>query len=220
MKHGFLRASLVVLAAIAIVGAPGCVRRSKVLPSGSPTPIPVNIPFVIGACLTPSSAARHTAAATPTPIPSISPAPFTIDSTPQNLAVTIDGTPAGHTPLTETPAFSNSLHVIKISNGAGGSLTTILGYRGVAPADDPVGTEIAQRMSATIAGGLSDEQWVLAWLKINGDHPGQNTYNAAGIDSRGFWWIKERSTWDRSHDFFFWTGPGYVIAGPAPLWHP
>jgi hypothetical protein len=108
----------------------------------------------------------------------------------------------------------------KLLKSNGGSLTTILGYRGVAPADDPVGADIAQRMSATIAAGLSDDQWVLAWLKINGDHPGQDTYNAAGIDRRGFWWIEKRSAWNQAFDFFPGFGPHYAIAGPAPLMHP
>ena len=121
MKHGLLRAFLVALAVLGVIAAPGCVRRSKVVPGGGPTPLPTSIPFVLGACLTPQSAARHTSAATPSPMPSISPAPFTIDSSPQGLAVTVDGASAGNTPVSESPAFSNSLHVITIANGAGGS---------------------------------------------------------------------------------------------------
>jgi hypothetical protein len=80
----------------------------------------------------------------------------------------------------------------KLLKAKGGPLSAIMGYRDEAPADIPVGNAIAARMGAAIRAGLNEDQWVPAWLQINADHSGQNTWNAVGMDANGYWWIEKR----------------------------
>src|ERR1700736_112186 len=72
--------------------------------------------------------------ATPTPVPTATPTPgghpyslpspgpvnasaYTVDSNPRGLAVTLDGTAAGTTPATISPAYAANLHTIAIAPG-------------------------------------------------------------------------------------------------------
>jgi hypothetical protein len=99
-----------------------------------------------------------------------------------------------------------------------GPLTTILGYRDAAPSVFDVGAEIAQKMGAKIAGGLRDDEWAQAWLTVNGDHPGQNTWNAVAMDSKGYWWIEPWSVMSRATDGLkILIKKNYVIVGPVPI---
>jgi hypothetical protein len=103
------------------------------------------------------------------------------------------------------------------SGNAGGPLIAILGYEDEAPAEKHVGEEIAKTMGKRISKGLKEDEWVHAWLEINGDHDGRNTWNAVGLDRRGYWWIEEKSTWDKSKGFIPFTGDSYDIKGPAVI---
>lgn len=97
-----------------------------------------------------------------------------------------------------------------------GPLSTILGYRDAAPSLNDVGAEIAKNMGAKIAGGLRDDEWAQAWLTVNGDHPGQNTWNAVAMDSKGYWWIEPWSVMSRMADGVkIITKKNYKIVGPA-----
>jgi len=99
-----------------------------------------------------------------------------------------------------------------------GPLSTILGYRDAAPSLSDVGAEIAEKMGAKIAGGLRDDEWAQAWLTVNGDHPGQNTWNAVAMDSKGYWWIEPWSVISRMADGVkIITKKNYKIVGPAPI---
>jgi hypothetical protein len=73
----------------------------------------------------------------------------------------------------------------------GGPLNAILGYRDAPPADNVV-SSIAARMGATLKAGVDERQWVSAWIEINAENPGKNTWNAVGIDPQGYWWIEKR----------------------------
>ena len=73
----------------------------------TPTPVPTSVPTA-----TPTPRGR------PYSLPSASPvvqSAYTIDSKPQGLNVTVDGTAAGKTPLTPPLAFSTKSHVVTIS---------------------------------------------------------------------------------------------------------
>lgn len=98
----------------------------------------------------------------------------------------------------------------------GGPCVAILGYRGPCPGIKDI-EDIAKKMGAKIAGGLKDDQLVRTWLKINGDHPGRHTWQAVGMNDRGYWWIHER-TWDEEiWDFVPGRGDKYAIKGPAAI---
>lgn len=71
------------------------------------------------------------------------------------------------------------------SRQMGGGLVAILGYRDEVPSRVDVGQQIAQSMGERIAAGLRPEDWVQAWLEINGDNPGTNAWNAVGLDAKG-----------------------------------
>jgi hypothetical protein len=94
---------------------------------------------------------------------------------------------AGNNPILKGPG-ADWAKLLKIK---GGPLSAILGYRGVPPADNVVGS-IAARMGATLKTGANENLWVPAWIEINAENPGKNTWNAVGIDSQGFWWIEKR----------------------------
>ena len=104
----------------------------------------------------------------------------------------------------------------KLLTGRGGPLTAILGYDDDAPSVDVI-KDIASQMGDRLAGGASGTQYVDAWLDINVDHDGKNTWNAVGMDRRGYFWIgTERATivdkrWWGMHS----DKP--VIVGPAPI---
>ena len=109
-------------------------------------------------------------------------------------------------------------------NAKAGPLTTILGYRDDAPSLFDVGAEIAEKMGAKIAGGLRDDEWAQAWLTVNGDHPGRNTWNAVAMDSKGYWWIEPWSTSKMLDSVLggvktrnYVIGKSYVIVGPVPI---
>ncbi len=99
-----------------------------------------------------------------------------------------------------------------------GLVTTNLGYRDAAPSLIDVEEEIADKMGKRIAAGLKDDEWAQAWLTINGDHPGQNTWNAVAMDSKGYWWIEPWSVPSRMADGVkIITKKNYVIVGPVPI---
>jgi hypothetical protein len=78
----------------------------------------------------------------------------------------------------------------------GGPLSAILGYRSIPPADNVV-SAIAARMGATLKAGVSEDLWVPAWVEINAEHSGKNTWNAVGIDRQGYWWIEKRGALEK-----------------------
>jgi hypothetical protein len=78
----------------------------------------------------------------------------------------------------------------------GGPLSAILGYRGIPPADNVV-SSIAARMGARLKAGVNENLWVPAWIEINAENPGKNTWNAVGIDPQGYWWIEKRGIMER-----------------------
>jgi len=105
----------------------------------------------------------------------------------------------------------------KFLKSKGGPFTAILGYRGTAPDIKSVGAEIARKMGAKLAAGLKDDQLVRTWLDINARQSGKHTWNAVGMDQRGYSWIHER-TWDEEiWDFFPGLGDKYEIRGPAVI---
>jgi hypothetical protein len=129
--------------------------------------------------------------------------------------------------------FANGLGVagpglewVKLLKTKGGPLSAILGYSGEDTLDKSVENEIAAQMGAKIAGGLDEDEWVEAWLTINGDHKGKRTWNAVGMDTKGYWWIEERSLKARAvvavNKRTFDISPKvvskkYTIEGPAPI---
>jgi hypothetical protein len=99
-----------------------------------------------------------------------------------------------------------------------GPVTTILGYRDAAPSLFDVEEEIADKMGKRIAAGLKDDEWAQAWLTVNGDHPGKDTWNAVAMDSKGYWWIEPWSVPSRMADGVkILTKKNFVIVGPAPI---
>jgi hypothetical protein len=84
----------------------------------------------------------------------------------------------------------------KLLKVKGGPLSAILGYRGVPPADSVV-SSIAARMGAKLKASVNENLWVPAWIEINAEHPGKNTWNAVGIDPKGYWWIEKRGIMER-----------------------
>jgi hypothetical protein len=110
---------------------------------------------------------------------------------------------------------------VNLLRSKGGPVAAILGYQDDAPNIGDVGQDIATQMGTKLAAGLNDDELVPTWLKINGDQPGKNTWNAVGIDAKGYWWIEEKSMWERSKDWpvrFPWrSGDKYDIIGPATI---
>ena len=98
----------------------------------------------------------------------------------------------------------------KLLRKKGGPLTALLGYKGSAPLDANGGDKIATDMGKRIAAGLRPDQWVDAWLRVNGSY---RAWNAVGMDSRGYWTL-DPSTWDRA-----WGNStvDFDIEGPAAL---
>jgi hypothetical protein len=98
-----------------------------------------------------------------------------------------------------------------------GVLTAVVGYLDDAPSTGVV-AEIAASMASQLAGGLSGAQYVDTWLAINAGHDASNTWNAAGMDSRGYFWIGSASPDIRDKEW--WTKPfGHkpVLTGPAAI---
>jgi hypothetical protein len=96
-----------------------------------------------------------------------------------------------------------------------GSLTAILGYGDDAPSTDVL-REIAASMAARLAGGLSGAQFVDAWLAINSSQDAGNTWNAVGMDGRGYFWIDAERPDIRDKEW--WKGGNKpVITGPVPI---
>src|SRR6202000_2568651 len=97
----------------------------------------------------------------------------------------------------------------------GGPVSVILGYADAAPSRGDVGEEVVEKMGAKIAAGLKADDWGREWLTGNGDHPGKNTWNAVGMDSRGFWWIEPRTKLRRMlHGWDIFYKANYAIVGP------
>jgi len=98
-------------------------------------------------------------------------------------------------------------------------LIAILGYKDRAPASKGVGEDIAKQMGQKIFNSLKTaDDWVRAWLNVNGAHPGKDTWNAVGINARGYWRLIEKSPFDKGKD---WVrdngGSSYKIAEPAKI---
>jgi hypothetical protein len=79
----------------------------------------------------------------------------------------------------------------KLLKVKGGPLSAILGYRGVAPADNVVAS-IAAQIGAKLKASVNENRWVSTWIEINAENPGKNTWNAVGIDPKGYWSIEKR----------------------------
>jgi hypothetical protein len=107
----------------------------------------------------------------------------------------------------------------KMLESKNGPFQAIVGYDAEAPDIGNVGGDIAKRLGKVMSKGLADgAAFVDAWLKINAEHDGKNTWNAVGMDRRGYKWIVERSAWSRSFDTVpFISGDGYKIVGPVPI---
>jgi len=107
----------------------------------------------------------------------------------------------------------------KMLESKNGPFQAIVGYDDDAPAIGSVGADIARQLGKAMSKGLADgAAFVDAWLAINAEHDGKNTWNAVGMDKRGYKWIVERSAWSRSFDTFpFISGDGYKIVGPVPI---
>lgn len=104
----------------------------------------------------------------------------------------------------------------KLLQSKGGPLTAILGYDDDAPSTS-VMADIASSMAERLAGGLSGNQFVDTWLAINANHDGKNTWNAVGMDARGYFWIKAEKPDFRDKEFYTkpFGGNKPVITGPA-----
>ena len=83
-----------------------------------------------------------------------------------------------------TPASGPGLSWAPLLTSKGGPLEAMLGYRGSAPCDSPVGENIAKEMGERMAKGSTD--YVQDWLEIN---KSVRALNAAGMDAKGYWWI-------------------------------
>jgi hypothetical protein len=94
---------------------------------------------------------------------------------------------AGNSSLLKGPG-ADWAKLLKIK---GGPLSAILGYRGIPPADNVV-SAIAARMGAALKAGVKANLWVPTWIEINAENPGKNTWNAVGIDPKGYWCIEKR----------------------------
>ncbi|MGA7499460.1 MAG: OmpA family protein [Isosphaeraceae bacterium] len=98
----------------------------------------------------------------------------------------------------------------KLLVGRGGSLRGLLGYKGSAPLDDPVGNTIATEMGQKFASGLGPDQYVRSWLDVNAAH---RAWNAIGMDYRGYWFLSP-SLLDRVRGK---SSIDYDIIGPLPI---
>jgi hypothetical protein len=107
----------------------------------------------------------------------------------------------------------------KMLENRNGPFQAIVGYDDAAPDIGSVGADIAKRFGTIMHGRLTDgAAFVDAWLSINAEHDGKNTWNAVGMDKRGYKWIVERSKWSRSFDTIpFVSGDKYRIVGPVPI---
>ena len=107
----------------------------------------------------------------------------------------------------------------KMLESKNGPFMAIVGYDDEAPDIGSVGADIAKRLGKVMSKGIADgAAFVDAWLAINAKHDGKNTWNAVGMDRRGYKWIVARSAWSRSFDAFpFISGDGYKIVGPVPI---
>jgi hypothetical protein len=105
----------------------------------------------------------------------------------------------------------------RLLKAKGGPLDVILGYEAGAPYDSNGGDDIAAAMGVKIAAGLSEDQWVRAWLTINGTY---HAWNAVGFDSRGRWWLDEPSRVSKGwHKYVPGTSDTvpFDIKGPKPI---
>jgi len=107
----------------------------------------------------------------------------------------------------------------KMLESKNGPFQAIVGYDDESPDIGSVGADIAKRLGAMMGRGITDgAAFVDAWLAINAEHDGKNTWNAVGMDKRGYKWIVARSAWSRSFDTIpFISGDGYKILGPVPI---
>jgi hypothetical protein len=94
----------------------------------------------------------------------------------------------------------------KLLTGAGGPITSLLGYAGGAPLDSRGGDDIAREMATRIAGG--SRSFVSHWLAVNGD---RKSWNAVAMDAGGYWSLKAKRALG-----FLWS-TGYTISGPRAL---
>jgi len=107
----------------------------------------------------------------------------------------------------------------KMLENRNGPFQAIVGYDDDAPDIGSVGADIAKRFG-TIMHGLTDgAAFVDAWLSINAEHDGKNTWNAVGMDKRGYKWIVAQKPDFRDKEFYWppWGGDKPVIAGPVPI---
>ena len=103
------------------------------------------------------------------------------------------------------------------SKSSGGPLSAILGYDDNSPEIKGTGADLARKIGAKIASGVKDDQIVPAWEQINAAHTGKNTWNAVGMDQRGYWWIHQRSEGEQSWDTVPGAGDKYTFQGPEVI---
>jgi hypothetical protein len=102
-----------------------------------------------------------------------------------------DSDPAGDQPDHPMSPCALRWRDLLKSQGKGGSLKAILGYRGTAPLDEAGGNQIAQEMAQAMI-GLGDDwdKYAQIWMEINHRHPLGGT--AAAMDDQGNYWFLNR----------------------------
>jgi hypothetical protein len=104
-----------------------------------------------------------------------------------------------------------------------GPLSSILGYRTVAPLDRDGGYDVAKKFADRIVGGLgvNFDNYAKAWLEVNLEN--SNTLTACAIDNAGYWYINVKPK-PAKKDAIDVRGLGYdskerenAILGPIPL---
>ena len=107
-----LKPATACLVALSLAGCGGGGPTAAVF--SPPTP-------AVSGCGTPAAAAGPTArpAFAPTSGPTLTPSAYTFQSSPGGIAVSIDNTPAGVTPFSTSPPFSNAPQTVQFGTGAG-----------------------------------------------------------------------------------------------------
>ncbi len=108
------------LVALSLAGCGGAGPRAAVFQVTPP-------PATSASCGTPAVAAQPTARPgyVPTTSPTLTPSSYTFQSNPSGIAVTINGSAAGVTPFTSSPAYSNTPQTVQFGTGAGAYTVTI-----------------------------------------------------------------------------------------------
>jgi hypothetical protein len=107
----------------------------------------------------------------------------------------------------------------KMLKAKNGGPSVILGYANDAPSMQVRAQLINAFCKKVGAGRNSFGDWVEIWLDLNLNHSGKDTWNAVGMDGRGYSWIRPWATWGEVH----WPsrktvlGPKADIEGPLAI---